>query len=105
MASLSIWRATCGRFSPILTPVTEVAISFEGPPFSWPGLRSNRSMVAGPPDIHNRMQERFRCCSGAAASANLPNQPEAPAPRAPAALSFIQARRDRMGAVTDDLLG
>ena len=40
-----------------------------GPPLGWPGLRSHRSMVLGPPLIHNRMQERLRFLSSAAARA------------------------------------
>src|SRR5262249_40257742 len=90
-----ICLASLGRCSPILMPGTEVAISLNLPPLACPGLRSNRSIVDGPPDIHNRMHERLRCGMGAAARAKSANHPDADAPRAPAAESFSQLRRVR----------
>src|SRR4051794_21816669 len=99
-----IFCATWGRFSLILMPATAVAISLAPPPFLWLGLRSNVSIWLGPPAIHRRMQERLRFRRGAAASARRGNQPEAEAPRTPAADNFIQSRRESMGAFTGDLL-
>src|SRR5205085_7390306 len=70
--------ATLGRCSPIFRPGAEVWISLYGPPLSWPGLRSHRSMVDGPPFIHSRMTDRFGfVLSAAAAWARRPIQPEA----------------------------
>src|SRR5262245_65183126 len=77
-------------------PGTRVAIGLKGPPLAWPGLRSKVSSCDGPPLIHRRMQDFFgRAGKAAAADARLANQPETPEPRAPAADSFSQSRRDK----------
>src|SRR5258708_2509642 len=89
-------RAIFGRCSLILTPGAAVAISFDGPPFAWPTLRSHRSMVAGPPFIHSRMHERLRDGSPAAALASEPSQPDIEVPMTPADDSFSHSRRDRV---------
>src|SRR5262249_17653843 len=62
-----------------------VAFSWKGPRFWWPGLRSNRSMVLGPPFIHSRMHDRLRAGSFAAAFASGANHPDTLTPtlRAP----------------------
>src|SRR5262249_26791263 len=72
-------------------PGTPVAISLNGPPLSAPGLRSKRSMVLGPPFIHNRTQERRRCGWSAASAARRPSQPQVVTP---AAAKRSQARRE-----------
>src|SRR5207249_10669419 len=91
---------SCGRCSPILRPAALVAISLNGPPLAWPGLRSHRSMVDGPPFIHRRMHDRFRAGSLAAAVARGAIHPEteaaalaAPSRRKPRRLKS----RERMG--------
>src|SRR5262245_51807658 len=96
-AILSPNLATFGRCSEILRPGAWVWISLKAPPLAWPGLRSHRSMVLGPPFIHNRMHDRLRLRMGAAASASCPNQPETEEPRTPRADSLSQSRRDRRG--------
>src|SRR5947209_1480322 len=88
-------RAIFGRCSEILTPGAAVAISLNGPPLAWPGFKSHRSMVLGPPFIHRRMHERLREGSPAAALASEPNQPDIDAPTTPAEDSFSHSRRDR----------
>src|SRR3954447_5440534 len=78
MAILSPNLATLGRCSPTFRPGALVAISLNGPPFSWSGFKSHRSMVLGPPFIHSRMQERFGLgeLASAVAAANFPSQPD-----------------------------
>ncbi len=70
--------ASLGRCSLIFRPGALVSISLNGPPLSWPGLRSHRSIVAGPPFIHKRMTDRFGLVvvPSAAACASRPSQPE-----------------------------
>src|SRR5205085_11250533 len=92
-----IHPAIFGRCSPILMPSTAVAISLYGPPLAWPGLRSQRSIVAGPPFIQRRMQERRRCGLAAASAANAGSQPDIDPPSTPAAESFSQSRREKVG--------
>src|SRR5437762_2328710 len=90
--------ATLGRCSPIFRPGAEVWISLYGPPLAWPGLRSHRSMVLGPPFIHSRMHDFLRAGAAAAAPARFSNQPQNDEPSTPAADSRSQSRRDRRGA-------
>src|SRR5947208_3593542 len=97
----SVHRATFGRCSLILMPGTLVAISLEGPPLAWPGLRSKVSICEGPPFIHRRMQALLRRGLAAAAPARFSNQPESEPPSTPAAESVNQSRRDSMGADMD----
>jgi hypothetical protein len=67
--------ASCGRYSLMRTSAARVAMSFTGPPLAWPGFGSHRSMVAGPPFIHSKMQLRVRAGLAAAARANGASQP------------------------------
>src|SRR3954449_11367975 len=97
MAIFSENLAIFGRCSLILTPAVLVAISLKLPPLAWPGLRSHRSMVDGPPDIHSRMH-CLRLTSGAAECARRSNQPDMDAPRTPAADSLSRSRRLTRGA-------
>src|SRR5262245_10090848 len=98
MAMSFSFLAILGRFSLILMPVTEVAISLVPPPFLWSVLTSKVSYWLGPPAIHNRMHERLRCGMGAAASARRPNQPDDRVVNAPAADRVSHSRRERIGA-------
>jgi hypothetical protein len=75
-ASRSPHLAICGRCSLILRPGAVVEISLNGPPLSCVGFRSHMSIVAGPPFIHRRMQDRLRFGSSAAARASGASQPE-----------------------------
>src|SRR5262249_32154020 len=102
IAMRSIHLAILGRCSPILTPGALVAISLNGPPLAWPGFKSKVSIWLGPPFIHNRITERLRCGSGAAASARRSNHPDTQPARAPVAATFSQSRREISGA---DILG
>src|SRR5271156_3735745 len=86
--------AKFGRCSLIFMPGTDVEISLDGPPLACPGLRSNVSVCAGPPFIHNKMQERLRSGSLAAATARRSNQPDEEQPSAPAADKRNHSRRD-----------
>src|SRR5581483_9213903 len=52
IARLFITSAVLGMCSEILTPEALVLISLNGPPVILPGLRSQMSIVAGPPAIH-----------------------------------------------------
>ena len=80
-ASRSPCLASSGRCSPIFSPGA-AAISLYGPPFSWPGFKSHKSMVLGPPFIHSRMQLFFGfALVASAASASCWNQPDTPTPR------------------------
>src|SRR5262249_983309 len=92
-----MWSATvasCGKCSLIWTPSALVLIGLNSPPLAWSGLRSNRSMVLGPPGIHKRMHERLRCLLSPAAAASDANQLDAPRPSRPAPASRSHARRD-----------
>src|SRR5262245_60319366 len=91
--------AIFGRCSLILTPGTLVAISLTGPPLAWPGLRSHRSMVLGPPDIHSRIHALLRAGCAAAAPASRSSQPDREAPIAPKLASRNQSRREIVGRV------
>src|SRR4051794_36548386 len=103
MAILSENLAIFGRCSLTLTPGVLVAISLKLPPLAWPGLRSNRSIVDGPPDIHNRMH-CLRRTKGAAPCASRSNHPDMGAPRTPAADSRSRSRREMRGADMGRLL-
>src|SRR5262245_17317409 len=96
--------AIFGRCSLILTPGTAVAISLNSPPLAWPGLRSHRSMVLGPPFIHSRMHERLRFGRGAAASAIRGIHPDSEAPANPAVKSRRQSRRENSKDMEDLLM-
>src|SRR5262245_39865373 len=89
--------ATLGRCSPIFRPGAEVWISLYGPPLAWPGLRSHRSMVLGPPFIQRRMTAFLRCGCFAASAAKVSIQPETEQAATPAADSLSHSRRDRRG--------
>src|SRR5262249_18609026 len=89
--------ATLGRCSPIFRPGAEVWISLYGPPLAWPTLRSNRSMVLGPPFIQSRITAFLRCGCLAASAANVSIHPETEQAATPAADSFSHSRRDRRG--------
>src|SRR5437660_10871562 len=95
MAILSPNLATPGKCSLICKPVALVLMGLNGPPLAWPGLRSHRSMVLGPPFIHSRMHERLRCGSLAAAAAKRSSQPDDEYAAKPAAASFRRPRRER----------
>src|SRR5207245_4666549 len=75
-------------------PGTLVTIGLNGPAFSWPGFKSNVSSWLGPPLIHSKMQERFRCGFLAASSARAPSQPDVEQPTTPAEVSFGHSRRE-----------
>src|SRR4051794_8614093 len=78
-------------------PGTRVSIALNGPPFAWPGLRSNVSIWLGPPAIHSRMHERLRCGGLAEARAASDSiQPDAETPAMPADMICIQRRRERL---------
>src|SRR5262249_14239676 len=98
IAILSACLAIFGKCWLIRMPGTVVSISLNGPPFLWPGLRSNVSICDGPPDIHSRMTDFFFFFgSGPTARANAPNQPQTDPATTPAADSVIHSRRDRRG--------
>src|SRR5580700_4548419 len=94
IASLSARLASSGRCSENLTPATLVAVSLNGPPLAWPGLRSNVSIWLGPPFIHKRMQARFRLGSLALRRARFPSHPDIETPTAPIADIRSQSRRE-----------
>src|SRR5262249_51045134 len=98
MTISSVKLAIFGRCSLIRMPDTRVAIGRKGPALAWPVLRSNVSSWDGPPFIHRRMHDFLgRPGAAAAAWASSSNQPETQGPRAPAAESFSQSRRDKRG--------
>src|ERR1700733_8149597 len=72
-------------------------MGLNGPLLAWPGLGSKVSVWPGPPDIQRRMHDlrRFGCLAVSAAKASI--QPEAEAPKAPAAASRITCRRVSCG--------
>ena len=78
--------ASLGRCGPSSIPGTADWIGLNGPLLAWPGLGSNVSVWLGPPDIQSRMHDlrRLGCAAVSAARASI--QPEAEAPRAPAAV-------------------
>src|SRR5947209_3549725 len=88
--------ASLGRCSLIFRPAALVSISLNGPPLAWPGLRSHRSMVLGPPLIHSRMHERLRLGSRAAPAARRSSQPDIEAPAKPAVVSRSRSRREKV---------
>src|SRR5262252_6265610 len=96
-AILSMCWATLGRCSPILMPGTLVLISLYGPPLAWPGLRSNVSIWLGPPSIHKRMPDRFRCGALAPPLARAFSQPDIEPPSTPAADRVSHSRRESRG--------
>src|SRR5687767_505148 len=55
MAMLCICLAISGMCSEICTPEALVEIGLKGPPVFAPGLRSQMSIVLGPPLIHSMM--------------------------------------------------
>jgi hypothetical protein len=57
MEKLDAIEASLGRCSLIRVPITFVAISRNGPPFSWLGFKSHKSMVAGPPLSHSNITD------------------------------------------------
>src|SRR5262245_60500425 len=66
-----ICLAMLGRCALIITPLAEVSIGLNGPPFrSLSGLRFQVSMWLGPPDIQSRMQLLGFLRTGAAALAS-----------------------------------
>src|SRR3954452_9808174 len=68
-----ICLATLGRCSQLLTPLAEVWIGLNGPPFfSLSGLRFHVSMWLGPPPIHSRMQLLFFLRAAAALASSEP---------------------------------
>src|SRR5437762_11005396 len=83
--------ASLVKCSLIRNPGTAVAISFEGPPFLWPGLRSQVSVWLGPPDIHRTMHALAGFFPAAAAS--LGNHGQAAAPNALATHIRSKSRR------------
>src|SRR5262245_3653553 len=83
--------ASFGRCSLIRSPGTAVAVSLEGPPFLWSGLRSQVSVWLGPPDIHRTMHALAGFLSAAAASVGSHGQ--AAAPNALARLMRTKSRR------------
>src|SRR5260221_11164797 len=99
MASLSARLASWGKCSEKGMRATLVAISLNGPPLAWPGLRSQVSIWLGPPFIHSRMQARLRWGSLALSWANRPSQPDIEMPAALAAARRSQSRLEnsRMG--------
>src|SRR5260221_2652737 len=90
MASLSARLASWGKCSEKGMRATLVAISLNGPPLAWPGLRSQVSIWLGPPFIHSRMQARLRAGSLAVSAAS---QPDSDTPAALAAASRKKSRR------------
>src|SRR5262249_21459512 len=82
--------ASFGRCSLNRSPGTEVAISLEGPPFLWPGLRSQVSVWLGPPDIHRTMHALAGFLPAAAASRG--SHGPAAAPKALARLKPTKSR-------------
>ena len=97
MARSLAWRASFGKCGPSSIPGTVVWIGLNGPLLAWPGLGSKVSVWLGPPDIQSRMHDlrRLGCAAVSAARASI--QPEAEAPRAPAAASRITCRRVSCG--------
>src|SRR5262249_14505885 len=83
--------ASFGRFSLIRSPATAVSVSFEGPPFLWPGLRSQVSVWLGPPDIHRTMHALAGSLAGARDSVGSHGQ--AATPNALARLMRTKSRR------------
>jgi hypothetical protein len=83
--------ASFGRCSLIRIPGTAVSISLNGPPFLWPGLRSQVSVWLGPPDIHRTMHARGGLAPAAAASRG--SHGHAAAPKALARLMRTKSRR------------
>src|SRR5262245_20159173 len=96
-ASRSACLASKGKCSLMRTPGALVLISWNGPPFSRPGLRSKVSICEGPPFIHKRMHERLRFRSFAVPSARAFSQPDIEKPITPAADSVSHSRRERGG--------
>src|SRR6202012_1734594 len=83
--------ASFGRCSLNRSPGTAVAVSLYGPPFLWPGLRSQVSVWLGPPDIHRTMHALVGFFSAAAARRGSHGQ--AAAPNALATLIRTRSRR------------
>src|SRR5262249_25050731 len=74
---------------------TEVWVSLNSPPLAWPGFKSKVSIWLGPPFIHKRIQDLRRFGSVAVSAASLSIQPDVEYPTTPAAVRFIQSRRDK----------
>src|SRR5271156_6881636 len=60
-------------------------MALNGPPFAWPGFRSNVSIWLGPPFIQSRMHDRLRCGLDAASAASAFSHPAGAPPETPAA--------------------
>src|SRR4051812_45323122 len=73
-------------------PGTEVAIGLNSPASLVPGFMSNVSFWLGPPSIHSKMHDL--CLAPAACAAIVPNQPDAEARVAPAAVNLRKSRRE-----------
>src|SRR5262245_43179042 len=95
MASLSITLAVSGMCSLICTPVALVLTGLNSPPVGAPGLRSQMSMVLGPPPIHIRMAPLPLFFSSAALAHMVSvNDRAAPAMALAPARCCIKCRRD-----------
>ena len=90
--------ASLGKCGPSSIPGTADWMGLKGPLLAWPGLGSNVSVWLGPPDIQRRMHDLRRLGCAAASAARASIQPEAEAPKAPAAASRIICRRVSCGA-------
>src|SRR5262245_1144863 len=89
----SMCRATRGKSSLMRMLGTEVGMSRNRPPLTCDGFGSKVSNWLAPPVIHRRMHDLHRLGLEAVSLANALNQPETPAPVAPAAASRSQSRR------------
>src|SRR5262245_9218576 len=89
--------ASLGKCGPRRMPGTADDIGLNGPLLAWPGLGSNVSVWLGPPDIQSKMHDFRRLGWSAVAAASASIQPEAEAPKAPAAASRITCRRFSCG--------
>src|SRR5262249_47167093 len=83
--------ASFGRCSLIRSPPIGVAVFLKGPPFLWPGLRSQVSVWLGPPAIQRTIHALVRFLSAAAAS--LGSHGHAAAAKALARLMRTKSRR------------
>src|SRR5438477_1136898 len=87
-----ITPATFGRCSEIWMSGAAVLIGLNSPAPLLSGLRSNVSLCDGPPSIHSRMHDLV-FLPDSAALASTGSQPDRPAPKTPAAVSFRKSRR------------
>src|SRR6478672_1549360 len=101
--------ATLDQCSLISMPGALVLIGLNSPAPLLEGLRSSVSLWLGPPSIHRRMQRlalAFELATVSAARADSTSiQPEADAPKTPAAVNFMKSPRDRSISVEENIIG